>query len=427
MKNIRRDWSALAHEIDEILPEIISVRHHIHQYPELSNREFETSKLIAEKLQSYGIEIQTGIAGTGVVGVIKCDEDGLVQAYRAELDALPLTERTDLPYASKQKAIYAKADGTAEEVGVMHACGHDVHIAMVLGFAKFIAQHKSKFKGTFKFIFQPAEEGAPDGESGGARQMIQEGVLENPKPDICIGLHVTAGTFGEYRLGRHRTTASADTFKLEIIGKSTHAAFPWTGIDPVPLAAQIILAWQTIPSRQTDLSQSMPPVISVGRIYGGQRHNILADKIILEGTIRTISDSQRDFVLERMRSIAMHYADSLDASIDFSLSSNNYISGQNHTELVEHIVPILSELSDGKVIVDSGTYGTDDFAEYSRRIPSLFIRMGATPQHLYESGSYIWPTHSAQFVASDDAIKAGIKTFIYLSQHLSKFSFKGAL
>jgi len=412
------EWPELDQYIAPILPDIIAVRHHLHQNPELSNREFTTSRYIADKLQSYGISFRSGIAGTGIVADIHCDKLGGIKAFRAELDALPLTEQTQLPFASKIRTAVIKEDGGSEETGVMHACGHDIHMSMVLGFARLVAEHKDKFTGSFKFIFQPAEEGAPDGEAGGARQMIKEGVLGTPEPDVCIGLHVTAGPLGEYRLGQNRTTASADTFRLEIIGKSTHAAFPWTGIDPVPVAAQIISAWQTIPSRQANLSQSMPPVITVGKIYGGQRHNILADKVILEGTLRTVSDEQREFVLDRMQSISHGLANAVGASVKLTLSSNNYRSGKNDPQLVESIVPVLAHLSPYKVVVDGGTYGTDDFAEFARRVPGLFIRMGATPPELSASGEYIWPTHSDKFIADDRAITLGIKTFAMLSRHL---------
>ncbi len=418
--NIIEEWPELDDEIQTLLPEIISIRHHLHQYPELSNREFTTSQYIAEKLQSYGIPFQSGIAGNGIVALVSCERPGMCRAFRAELDALPLTEQTSLPYASKVRAFYPKTGGGEEETGVMHACGHDVHMAMVLGFARLVATHRQRFSGSFKFIFQPAEEGAPDGEAGGARQMISEGVLESPVPEVCIGLHVTAGPLGEYRLGQNRTTASADTFRLEITGKSTHAAFPWTGIDPVPVAAQIISAWQTIPTRQVNLSQSMPPVITVGRIYGGQRHNILADSVVLEGTVRTVDNQQRDFVLQRMSSISEGIATAVGASVNITLSSNNYIAGKNDASLVERIVPQLALISPYQVTVDGGTYGTDDFAEYAQRVPGLFIRMGATPPELAAAGEYIWPTHSDKFIADDRAIALGIKTFAVLSLHLKK-------
>lgn len=418
--NVFDEWPQLDDDIQALIPEIISIRHHLHQYPELSNREFETSRFIAEKLESYGIPFQSGIAGTGIMAVLNSERPGICRVFRAELDALPLTEQTLLPYASKMRACYPVTGGGEEETGVMHACGHDMHMAMVLGFARLVATHPEKFTGSFKFLFQPAEEGAPDGENSGARQMIKEGVLESPVPDVCIGLHVTAGPLGEFRLGRHRTTASADTFRLEISGKSTHAAFPWTGIDPVPVAAQIISAWQTIPTRQVNLSQSMPPVITVGRIYGGQRHNILADNVILEGTVRTVDNQQRDFVLARMADISQGLATCVGASTKLTLSSNNYIAGKNDSALVESIVPLLSKISSHQVTVDGGTYGTDDFAEYAQRVSGLFIRMGASPPEMTSTGEYIWPTHSDKFIADDRAIAIGIKMFSILSLHLKK-------
>lgn len=311
---------------------------------------------------------------------------GPVVAIRAELDALPLTEQTGLPYTSTVRMVDQSGDfrTRGKEVGVMHACGHDAHMAMALGVAEVLAARRDELPGTLKLIFQPAEEGPPLDETGGARQMIKEGVLTNPAPAVIFGIHVTAGTAGTFTLSRTRTTAAADTFVARIKGRQTHADFPWTGIDPVPVAAQTILAWQTIPSRQSNLSvlPAPAPVISVGRIEAGDRHNIIPAEVRLEGSIRTVSDEQREDVLQRMRRTAQHIAEASGASAEIDYLPGNYRAGHNDTALVYSLLPVLQQVSTTPVKLDNGTYGADDFAEYARQIPGIFMRMGVTPPAL---------------------------------------------
>lgn len=402
-------WDDLDAQIDQVLPSVIELRHQIHQHPELGNREFRTSEHIAQRLRELGLEVQTGIAHTGVVGILRGGKPGPVVAIRAELDALPLTEQTALPYASK---VLSKDEGNdfrtrGKEVGVMHACGHDAHMAMALGVAQVLAAHREQLPGTLKLIFQPAEEGPPLGEEGGAQLMIKQGVLENPAPAVIFGIHVTAGTAGTFTLSRQRTTAAADTFVAQIIGRQTHAAFPWTGIDPVPVAAQIILAWQTIPSRQSNLSVLPAPVISVGRIEAGERHNIIPAQVRLEGSIRTVSDEQREDVLQRMTRTAQSIAEASGASATVDYLPGGYRAGYNDTALVERMLPVLQQVSTTPVKIDNGTYGADDFAEYARKIPGLFMRMGVTPPD--QEGKAIWPTHSPGFLVDDPSLAVGIR------------------
>ena len=394
--------------IAKALPGVIELRHVIHQHPELGNREQQTAARIAQRLRELGLEVQTGIAHTGVVGLLRGGKPGPVVAIRAELDALPLTEQTGLPYASTVRAPDQSADvrTRGKEVGVMHACGHDAHMAMALGVAEVLAAQRAELPGTLKLIFQPAEEGPPPGESGGAKLMIEQGVLENPAPAVIFGIHVTAGTSGTFTLSRTRTTAAADTFVARFKGRQTHAAFPWTGIDPVPVAAQTILAWQTIPSRQSNLSVLPAPVISVGRIEAGDRHNIIPAEVRLEGSIRTVSDEQREDVLQRMRRTAQKIAEASGASAEVEYLPGNYRAGYNDTALVDYLLPVLAQVSTTPVKIDAGTYGADDFAEYARQIPGVFMRMGVTPAEL--ANKPVWPTHSPGFQIDDQAMAVGM-------------------
>ncbi|WP_273820991.1 MULTISPECIES: amidohydrolase [Pseudomonas] len=412
-------WRDLDALIDKALPGVIELRHAIHQHPELGNREFNTSQRIAQRLRELGLEVQSGIAHTGVIGILRGGLPGPVVAIRAELDALPLTEQTGLPYASTARAKNPGNDlrNRDQEVGVMHACGHDAHMAMALGVAQVLAAHREQLPGTLKLIFQPAEEGPPPGEEGGARLMIRQGVLQNPAPEVIFGLHVTAGKAGAFTLSRQRTTAAADTFVARIIGRQTHAAFPWTGIDPVPVAAQVILAWQTIPSRQSNLSQLPAPVISVGRIEAGDRHNILPAEVRLEGSIRTVSDQQREDVLQRMTRTAENIAEASGATAQLEYLPGGYRSGYNDTALVDRLLPVLQQVSTSPVQIDHGTYGADDFAEYARQIPGIFMRMGVTPAELEDKPT--WPTHSPGFQVDDPSLAVGIRalsrmTLIYM-------------
>lgn len=416
------DWSDLDARIAKALPGVIELRQQIHQHPELGNREVETAQRIARRLRDLGLEVQTGVAHTGVVGILRGGKPGPVVAIRAELDALPLTEQTGLPYASTVRVVDQSGDfrTRGKEVGVMHACGHDAHMAMALGVAEVLAARRDELPGTLKLIFQPAEEGPPLGETGGARQMIAEGVLSNPAPAVIFGIHVTAGTAGTFTLSRNRTTAAADTFVARIKGRQTHAAFPWTGIDPVPVAAQTILAWQTIPSRQSNLSVLPAPVISVGRIEAGDRHNIIPGEVRLEGSIRTVSDEQRDDVLQRMRRTAEHIAEASGASAEIDYLPGNYRAGYNDTALVDSLLPVLEQVSTTPVKIDSGTYGADDFAEYARQVPGIFMRMGVTPPALADKP--VWPTHSPGFQVDDPSLAVGIRalsrmTLSYMQTH----------
>lgn len=405
----------LDQDILNATPDLIELRHDLHQHPELGNRETRTAKIVAERLRRLGLVVQTGIGHTGVVGVLQGGQPGPVVAIRSELDALPVTEETGLPYASKVTQTYSGNDFSqaGKTVGVMHACGHDAHIAIVLGVAEVLAAHKDSLPGTVKFIFQPAEEGVPVGETGGARLMIEQGVLTNPTPVAIFGLHVGPGKSGMLSVSRQRTTAASDNFVATIRGEQTHGAFPWTGIDPFPLAAQIILGWQTIPSRQVNLVALPAPVISIGKIDAGVRSNIIPGEVRMEGTFRTLTDAQRDDVIMRMRRTASKIAESGGGTATLDIQPGSYPAGYNNTALVDKLLPELEASSQIPVRISSGVYAADDFAEYSRQIPSLFFGLGVTPEGTDPATAA--PNHSPKFLVDDNALPVGIRALSRLT------------
>jgi amidohydrolase len=399
-----QDAPALLGKLDAALPgvtdQITAWRHDIHQHPELGNREFRTSALVAKALREFGLEVRTGLAHTAVIGTLKGDLPGPHAAVRAEMDALPVTEPPGLPYASTVKTVYE-----GREVGVMHACGHDAHVAIVLGVAKLLAQSRASLPGTVTFVFQPAEEGAPDGEEGGAALLVKQGLLE-PKPDAFFGLHAGGSPAGSLSVSRGRVTAGSDTFRVKVQGKQSHAAMPWYGVDPVTVAAQIALAWQTIPSRQADLGRNPAPVITIGRIAGGVRTNILPDSVLLEGTLRTPAAEQRADTIARMERSAAAIAQGAGAGVEFRWEEG-YPAGANDAALVERLLPVLQRV--GPVRVESnGSYAADDFAYYSRAVPSFFFGLGVAPP------GQAAPNHSPQFKVDDAALPVGARALLHL-------------
>jgi len=282
----------------EIEGKVIEWRRHFHQYPELSNREVKTAAIVADHLKKLGIEVQTGVAKTGVVGLLKTGKPGPVIALRADMDALPVTERNSLPYASKEKAVF-----NDQETGVMHACGHDTHVAILMAVAEILSKNKSDLKGTVKFIFQPAEEGPPAGEEGGAGLMVREHVLENPKVEVIFGMHIQSiSPLGRITYRPAGMMAASDWFTIKVKGKQSHGAAPWMGVDPIAISAQIINGLQTIVSRQTELTKEAA-VISVGRINAGIRENIIPEEAVMAGTIRTLDNDMRTKIHEKIKVI----------------------------------------------------------------------------------------------------------------------------
>jgi amidohydrolase len=355
---------------------VIAWRRDFHQNPELSNREVRTSGVVAAHLKKLGLEVETGIAKTGVVALLKTGKPGPTIAIRADMDALPVTERTDVPFKSLAKSSYR-----GEEVGVMHACGHDSHTAVLMGVAEVLTKSKDQLRGNVLFIFQPAEEGAPPGEVGGASEMIKAGILEKYKPEVAFGLHVWAslntGIIG-YRSGPFM--AGSQQWKAVVNGKQTHGSRPWQGVDPIVVAAQIVNGLQTVVSRQVDITQN-PAVVSVGIIKGGVRNNIIPDSVEMIGTIRTFDAKQKQQVLDAMRRIVENTAaaNSATASLEFEPYYNPVT--YNNPELTARVLPSLQKIAGGANLKEIPLItGAEDFAYFGEKIPSFFFMVGVTPK-----------------------------------------------
>lgn len=403
--NFTRDLSdEINAATEKIMPKVIEWRRFLHQHPELSNREIKTAKFVEEHLRRLGLEVRTGIAKTGVVGILKGNQPGPVIGLRADMDALPVTERVNLPFASKEKTEY---DG--KTLGVMHACGHDTHMAMLLGAAEVLVGMKDKIKGTVVFIFQPAEEGAPAGEEGGARLMIKEGVLDNPKIDAIFGIHIDAlSEIGKITYKSGGFMAAADFFSIKVIGKQTHGAYPWQGTDPIVVAAQIINGLQTIVSRQSELTKA-PVIITVGKISGGDRENIIPANVTMGGTIRTLDPAMHKDVLEKFKLTAQKIAESMGATVEVSIDTKTLVT-YNPPDLVKKILPSL-EKAVGKenVIEREWTTGGEDFSFYGEKVPSFFFFVGGMPAGKNPKDAA--PHHTPDFYIDDSRLDVGVKAF----------------
>ena len=389
---------------DKIMPKVVEWRRHLHQYPELSNREFKTSKYVEEHLRRLGLEVRTGIAKTGVVGILKGSQPGATIALRADMDGLPVSERNSLPFASKEKSEYNGA-----QVGVMHACGHDTHVAMLMGAAEVLSGMKDKIKGTVVFIFQPAEEGAPAGEEGGAELMVKEGVMDNPKIDAIFGIHVNAQTeIGRIKYKSGAIMASSDWFQIKVKGKQTHGAYPWLGIDPIVAAAQIINGLQAVVSRESELTKA-PVVITVGKINAGVRENIIPEELTMAGTIRTLDSQMQKDVHEKIKLTAQKIAESMGATAEVSIDTKTLVT-YNTPELVKKMLPSL-EKSVGKenVFETEWVTGAEDFSFYGTKAPSFFFQVGGMPKgkNVKESAAH----HTPDFIIDDSRLDVGVKAF----------------
>jgi len=387
---------------------VIVWRRHLHQYPELSNREFKTAAMVAQHLTSLGIEVQTGVAHTGVVGLLKTGKPGPVIALRADMDALPVTERNSLPFASKEKAVF-----NDQETGVMHACGHDSHVAILMGAAEILAKNKSELRGTIKFIFQPAEEGAPKGEEGGAGLMVKEGVLTNPNVDVIFGMHIQGiRTLGQIAYKPAGMMAASDWFTIKVSGKQSHGSAPWLGIDPIVVSAQIITAIQTIVSRQIDLTKE-PAVISIGMIHGGIRQNIIPEQVELTGTIRTFdADMQRD-IHNRLKQTITHTAEASGATAEIEITSMTPVT-YNDPALTEKMVSSLVKAAGEKNVVRiPAVTGAEDFAFYQQKVPGFFFFVGACPPETDPSKA---PSHhTPDFMMDERGMLTGLKGMLNLT------------
>ncbi len=386
---------------------VVAWRRDIHQNPELGNREVRTAKLVADHLKALGLEVRTEVAHTGVVGVLKGGKPGPTVALRADMDALPVTEEVDLAFKSTVKATYL-----GQQVGVMHACGHDNHVAMLMGVAELLTGVRQELAGTVKFIFQPAEEGAPAGERGGAELMIEQGALENPKVDAIFGLHVFPFEVGKVVWRAGGLMASGDQFRIVVRGRQTHGALPWNGVDPIVTASQIVLALQTLVSRTVDLTLT-PAVVTVGMIRGGVRNNIVPDSVEMIGTIRTFDEATRDSLHTRVVRTAEGIARSAGA-VAVVTTARGYPVTINDPVLTERMVPTLRRtLGAANVLPAQQTTTAEDFSLFQRKVPGMFFFLGVTPKGTDPRSAA--PNHSPRFFADEAALVPGVRALANLA------------
>lgn len=393
--------------VKDVNPKVIQWRRDFHQNPELSNLEFNTQEKVYQHLTALGIEARK-LAKTGVVGVLKTNKPGAVIALRADMDALPVTERNDLPFKSVVTTSYNKTN-----VGVMHACGHDAHVAMLMGAAEVLSKMKNQLSGTVVFLFQPAEEGAPEGEEGGAKLMIKEGCLDNPKPDAVFGIHIESfGDNGKIYYKPEAFMASADLFTIKVKGKQSHGALPWQGVDPIVVSSQIIQVLQTIVSRQTDLTKA-PVIISVGKINSGVRFNIIPEEAMMEGTIRTLDSKMRLETFDKIKTTATNIAAASGATVEVNFENKTLVT-YNHPKLVEKSLPALIKATGSKDNVVPWVWqtGAEDFSFYGEKVPSFFFYLGArNPKIKMEDAP---SHHTPDFYIDDSKLDVGVKAFCQL-------------
>ena len=394
---------------DKIEQKVIDWRHDFHQNPELANRETRTAAIIAKHLLSLGMEVKKGIAVTGVVGILKGDKPGPVIALRADMDALPVLENNGLSYASKVKSTY-----NGKETAVMHACGHDAHVAILMGVAEILAGMKKELRGTVKFIFQPAEEGAPKGEAYGAELMIKEGVMDNPKVDVIFGLHMRASLeVGKIAYRPAGTMAGTGDFKITVKGKPSHGSSPWNSIDPIVVSAQIINSLQTIVSRNVNLTEN-PAVVTVGAITAGNRFNIISEQAEMLGTVRTFTDEDEKLVFKRVRQIAEKTAEAAGATAVVELPySVHYPVTFNNETLTAAMLPSLQRSAGAdKVILVPAITGAEDFSFFAQKVPGLYFFIGGLPKG--KDPKTAAPHHTPEFIIDDAAFKTGLNAFCNL-------------
>jgi amidohydrolase len=396
--------------IQQVEPKVITWRRDFHEHPELGNRENRTAKIIADHLRSLGIEVQTGVAHTGVVGLLKGGKPGPVVALRADMDGLPVTERVPLPFASKVKTQY---DGN--EVGVMHACGHDTHVSILMGVAEVLTAMKKDLKGSVKFIFQPAEEGVPKGEEGGAELMVKQGVLENPKVDVIFGLHINAQTeVGKITYRPGGTMAAVSDMRILVKGRQAHGAYPWSSVDPIVVSSQIINSLQTIVSRNVNVTEN-PAVVTIGSIHGGVRSNIIPEQVDMRGTIRTLSREDELLVHRRIREIVVKTAEAAgaEAVVDIPYASR-YPVTYNDPALTDRMLASLQR-SAGKenVSLKPPVTGAEDFSFYQEKVPGLFFFLGGMPKG---KDPVTTPSHhTPDFFIDESGMKLGVVSLVNLT------------
>jgi len=406
-------WTAVDHEARRLEDRVVAFRRDIHQHPELSNRETRTAGLVADWLREQGLEVRTGVAHTGVVAVLRgggAAAGGPVVALRADMDALPVTEDTGLPFASKVRTVFAD-----REVGVMHACGHDAHTAILLGTAGVLARVRDRIPGTVVFLFQPAEEGAPEGEQGGAKLMVAEGALDDPAPSAVFGLHVVPQSeVGTIAYRTRGAMASSDRLDIAVHGRQTHAAYPWLGVDPIAVASRIVLALESLPARQVDAR--IPSVVSIGSIQGGVRHNIVPDEVALRGTIRSLDPAQREQLHEWVRRTVRGIAESAGATADVKIH-DGYPVTFNDPALTARMLPtlrrVVGDFPGGRVEEVLPRTGAEDFSIYAERVPGLFFWLGIRSRGVAPEDAA--PNHSPRFVLDEAALPLGVRAMSHLA------------
>ncbi|WP_340153011.1 amidohydrolase [uncultured Marivirga sp.] len=394
---------------DIIEGKVVEWRRYFHENPELSNREYETAKKIAAHLKDLGLDVETGIAHTGVVAILKGGKPGPVVGLRADIDALPVTERNDLSFKSEVVTEY-----NGQETGVMHACGHDTHIAIMMGVAEVFSEIKEDIPGTIKFIFQPAEEGVPAGERGGAKMMVEEGVLKNPDVEAIFGLHINAGTtVGHIKYKTEGIMAASDRFTINIKGKQAHGSTPWASVDPIAVSAQIINSLQYIVSRNSELTKEAA-VVTVGIMKGGNRFNIIPESAMLEGTIRTLDEGMREMIHEKIKLTATNIAEIARATADVEIVENAPLT-YNDIDLTNQMVSSLQKtVGEEKLHVMKAITGAEDFSYFQNEIPGLYFFIGGKPETELE-GQALGGHHTPDFYIDESGMLTGVKAFINLT------------
>lgn len=395
-------------DIEGIMTKVVEWRHHFHEYPELSNREYQTAAYIKEKLEALGLEVNSGIAFTGLTAFIRGENPGPLIALRADMDALPVTEKLNLPFSSKQVTTYQ-----GQQVGVMHACGHDAHMAVLLGVAEFLSKNTDKLNSDIMLIFQPAEEGSPEGEEGGAELMLKEGIFDEEKPDVIFGMHVGNAPHGFVSTKPGPMMASSEAFRITVMGKQTHGSRPWAGVDPITAASDIVTTLQTIVSRRLNILDSQA-VITVGKIQGGTRNNIIPEEVFMEGTIRTFDEAYRNKIHKEITTVAENVANAHNASVEIQFAPyGRYPVTINDPELAKSLMPSLANASEGKFYeMPVPRTGAEDFSFFAQQVPGLYFFLGVNP----EGQESPYTNHSPYFYVDDDALDTGVKAFVHLVQ-----------
>jgi amidohydrolase len=393
-------------DVAKVMEQVIAWRRDLHEHPELGNNEVRTAKLVADHLKALGLEVRERVGKTGVVAVLKGGKPGAVVALRADMDALPVTEEVDLPFRSTVKSTF-----NGQAVGVMHACGHDSHVAMLLGAADVLAKSKANLPGTVVFIFQPAEEGPPAGEKGGAPLMVEEGALVNPKVEAIFGLHVWPDEPGKITYRPKGAMSASDNFDVVVRGRQTHGAQPWRGIDPIVVSSQIISALQTIVSRQSDVTVA-PAVVTVGMVSGGVRRNIIPDSVIMQGTIRTFDETMRREILMRAKRTVENIATASGANATFTIVGSTDLV-YNDPDLTSQMSQTLARVAGGKVNPTGIWTPSEDFPAFTKSIPGLYVFLGVNKAGVKQDDAA--PNHSPKFFVNEDALPTGVKAYVALA------------